>query len=252
MAGGRIAAAEPLQRAQSDANGSVLLNNRPTQLPEGFLTALGYRPESSVFGRIDPAGSNGVLMLRVIAGGQADTAFLKAWQLADLKRRNPSPAPFFDLRMNIGGDIDPSVNLAANRIVSDSADSLPARLAGLVDDQAGTESELPSGREAWVEIDLGRDRIFGEVRLLTKGPMWEKFRIVTYATGQTPGEARPLAREALWTWTVANRGQSEGSDLMSVSYRTPGLRARFLRIIRVGDGPPGKLAEIKVFPLRNP
>lgn len=251
MAGGRIVANEPFARAQTGPDGSVILPSRPTQLPEGFKTLLGYSPPSSIFGRVDPTGGNGVLLLRVIAGGQADFVYLKVWQLADTFRRNPTPAPFFDVRVNIGGDIDPGTNLANNRIVTDSAGSLPARLAALIDDQIGTESDLPDAKDAWIDIDLGRDRIFGEIRLFAKGPFWEKFRIVTYATGQQPTEGKLFAREASWTWTAENRSSDESNGIRSVPYRNIGLRARFIRIIRMAEGPPAKLAEIKIFPLRG-
>jgi len=252
MAGGKIAAVEPIQRLTSGNDGGLLLASRPTQLPEGFRTGLGYSPGSSPFGRVDPNGQNGVLMLRIIAGGQAEIVFLKAWQLADAYRRNPTPAPFFDLRVNVGGEIDPTTNLANNRIVTDSANSLPAQLAALIDDQASTESSLPDAKDGWIELDLGRDRIFGEIRLLAKGAMWEKFRIVTYATGQTVAEAKLFAREASWTWTAANRAAEEANGVRSITYRNPGLRARFIRIVRISEGgPTAKLTEIKVFPLKG-
>jgi hypothetical protein len=157
-----------------------------------------------------------------------------------------------DVRINIGGDVDRTANLAKNKIVTDSSSMLPAKLAVLADESNETAVELPQGKGAWVEIDLGRDRAFGEVRLTPKGAMWEQFSISAYATGQTSADAKPVVKEASFSWARTNRSDSEQGDARSVAYRTTGVRARYLRIVRLGEGGPGNLAEIKVFPLRAP
>jgi hypothetical protein len=233
-------------------SGTIALSPRETALPEGFKTISGKALGPNVFGRLDPAGKNAVLMLRVTAGGSSDVAFLKSWQVADVLRRDPTPAPVMELRVHVGGDVERGTNLAANRIVADSSNMLPAKLAPLIDGSPATEVELAGGKGAWVELDLGRDRAFGEVRLSSKGAFWEQFSVQIYATGQTIGEAKTMAREASWSWARANRSDGEDGGARSVAYRTQGIRARFIRITRLSDGPSGTLSEIKVLPLRGP
>ena len=252
MSGGEIRASKPIATLSTGTTGTAAIPARPTLLPEGFKTALGGTVSPSAFGRIDPNGKNGVLLLRVNTGGSADFGFVKAWQLADAFRRSPLPALVMDVRVNIGGDVDRTSNLAKNKIVTDSSNMLPAKLGALVDEANETALELPQGKGAWVEIDLGRDRAFGEVRLTPKGAMWEQFSISAYATGQTASDAKPVVKEASWSWVHANRSDSEHGETRSVAYRTTGVRARYLRIVRLGEGAPGDLAEIRVFPLRAP
>ena len=252
MASGEINVGTAVARLSSGAAGSILLTPRSAGLPEVFKTALGNAIPANPFGRISPEGANGVLMLKVLADGQIDYAFLKVWQLADLFRRSASPTPVLDLHLNIGGDLNRSEDLAKNRIVTDSGNSLPAKLAALVDGSNTTASEIPGGKDTWLELDLGRDRVFGEVRIVPEGPFWEKFDLLTYATGQTSADAKPMFREASWSWRMQNRSDSEAEGERSVGYRTPGIRARFIRIRRTSDGPPVRLAEIKVIPLRGP
>ena len=252
MTGGEIKAGKPIATVSTGTTGTAAIPARPTLLPEGFKTALGGTIAPSAFGRIDPDGRNGVLLLRVNAGGSADFGFVKAWQVADAYRRSPLPVLVMDVRVNIGGDVDRTSNLAKNRIVTDSSNMLPAKLGALVDESNDTAVELPQGKGAWVEIDLGRDRAFGEVRLTPKGAMWEQFSISAYATGQTASDAKPVVREASWSWIYANRSDSEPGEARSVAYRTTGVRARYLRVVRLSEGGPGNLAEIKVFPLRAP
>lgn len=251
MANGSIRASEPQFKVQTGAAGTVALPSLPSGLPadwKGFLATL---PTNSLFGRLDPNGRNGVLLLQIKKGETPSYAFLKAWQLADAYRRSPSPAMVFEVRVDVGADVDRSQNLAKNRIVSDSANTLPAKLLPLVDESEDGSVELGGGKDAWIEIDLGRDRAFGEVRLAGKGPFWERFTVMAYATGQTFQEAKVLAREANWTWTYANRSEAGKSDgVRTVSYRSAGLRARYIRIVRNEDGPAGSLAEVMVHPLK--
>jgi hypothetical protein len=249
MAGGALHTAQPVFKLTTSATGNVTLPSRPFPLPDGFKT-LFPTMMASPFGGIAPDGANGVLAVKV-ATGNPGYAFLKAWQVADAFRRDPSPVLVFELRVEAGAEIDGAQNLAKNRIVNDSASLLPAQLAPLVDEANGAAVEFKGGKDAWVEIDLGRDRIFGEVRLSASGPFWEKFNIVAYATGQTVLEAKVLARETSWSWSLANRSDPEGAG-RSVGYPNFGMRARYIRLIRTSDGPPGSLSEVKVFALRGP
>ncbi len=253
MAAGGFPLAEPIARLQTGDAGTAMLPNRPSQIPSDFRTLLAKPPAMNPFGRIDPLGANGVLALRITGGGGVSIKFVKAWQFADAFRRNPSPVVVFDVRVDAGGGVERGQNLAQNRIVADAANSLPAVLAALVDEKVAEPVAIPGGKDAWVEVDLGRDRVFGEVRLFAKGPFWERFDVVAFATGQTVAEAKVLAREASWSYAFANRSDAESeAGVRSVAYRTSGLRARYIRLIRTQDGPPGGLTEIKVFALKAP
>jgi hypothetical protein len=252
MAGGEIAGASAMVTLNTGASGTILLPARASHVPEETKTTLGQVVQPNVFGAVDPTGANGMILLKITSGGNADYAYLKAWQVVDAYRRNPLPALVLEVRANVGGDVDRTSNLTENRILTDSANQLPAQLAALLDGNPATAATFSGGKDAWIELDLGRDRVFGEIRLTAKEPFWERFALVAYATGQTPSDAKAIAREASWSWAFANRSDDEGNGFRSVAYRTPGVRARFLRLVRLSDGPPGTLAELKVFPLRGP
>jgi hypothetical protein len=129
---------------------------------------------------------------------------------------------------------------------------LPAKLGPLV--SGGTDKEVTLGRKIgdWVEIDLGRDRTIGEITLIgSPEAFWPQFDISVYSTGQKPSEASPWASELNWNWTASNRRDLVGSDsnIVSVAYRAPETRIRFIRIVNRSSSA-GKLRAIRVVPIK--
>ncbi|HEY0866700.1 MAG TPA: hypothetical protein VGE01_04960 [Fimbriimonas sp.] len=206
--------------------------------------------EGGLFGDLGADPTRGVFLVRAQQNGVTAYSWLKAWQAADAFARGNAAVAIADLRFNLPGvPLDAGVNLAANRIVSDSRNSAPAKLASLVDGNDATPIDLPAGKDAWVEIDLGRDRTIGEIRLSgASDEVWRRFDIVAYGTGQLVNTVRPLVQER--DWVYASRMKSGNLEpVRSVAYRLPGGRYRFIRIIgRSGEA--AKLNEIRVVPAK--
>jgi hypothetical protein len=226
--------------------------------PPAFTTVVGTtgtgvlpnRGEFGPFGQIDPMAGNGTFLVRALVNGVPEWSWLKAWQLYDAASRGNQTAAIVDLRFNVpGAPLEADVDLARDRIITDSAGSLPAKLVALVDDSTDTEVAIGPKVGDWIEIDLGRDRTVGEVRLATKSGFLPRFDIVGYGTGQRAEEAIPIAKELDWAWTSQNRGESGPGGTVSVAYRGPIPRVRYLRILNRSGGE-GKLAAIRIVPAR--
>ena len=222
----------------SEVAGTALLPN-----PSGF----------GPFGKLNPDGGNGTFLIRATSHGVTEWGWLKAWQLIDSANRGNKAAGVMDVRFNLPSvALDPSVDLAKDRIITDSTSLLPAKLAPLVSGTPGKEVTLGGKAGDWVEIDLGRDRTIGEITLLgDPSDFWPQFDIMVYATGQKPAEASPWASELNWNWTASNRRDLIGTDpnTVSVAYRSPEIRIRFIRIVNRSSSI-GKLKAIRVVPIK--
>jgi hypothetical protein len=207
--------------------------------------------DTGPFAKLDPAGGNGALLLKATVNGVSEWTWLKAWQLVDYASRGNRSAAFVAIRLAVPTlPLETETNLAADRIVTDSAGSVPAKLAALIDGANDSEATLNGKPGDWIEIDLGRDRTVGEVDLVAEpGSFWSKYDLVTYATGQRPEEAQIWTREIDAAWTFGNRRQMLGANRASVAYRGKPRRFRFLRIVNRG-AEPGRLAEIRVVPAK--
>lgn len=233
---GRLAAGAPAFTIVSGANGTALMPNKD-----------GLGP----FGKLALNGTNHTFLVRAVRNGVTEWTWFKAWQAMDTAARGTQAAAFIELRFNLpGAPLEVGTNLAKERIVTDTVQSLPAKLAALTDENPKTEATLSAKTGDWVEIDLGRDRTIGEIALLAKpGVFWSKFDILAYATGQNPADALPWAKEVDFRWTADNRRDPvAGADgVVSVPYRGEPRRFRFIRLVNRGNGT-GELAEIKVTP----
>lgn len=222
VADGKVAE-EAAFKVSSGTTGTVIL---PSQDATGPLWADG-RPTTYA--------------IRAVRFGVTDWTTLKKWQLLDAARRGTGAA-FFELRFNLPGSaLDTAVNLAAGKLPNDLAGSLPIELQKATDGNPATALKL-GGEKSWVEIDLGKDRTLGEIRIAPGASFWDKFDIVGYGTGQTAADGTLLAREIDWNWT--NRLRSEGG---AVPYRGFIARVRYLRLVNRGSKT-GELAEIAAIP----
>ncbi|MFN7171928.1 MAG: hypothetical protein ACK4P3_03980 [Fimbriimonadaceae bacterium] len=205
--------------------GSVLLPNQ--DVPEG------QRP--TVFGVIEPNGMNGVFLIRALYNGTVEYGFLKLWQLVDGLVKTQSPVLLQDVYLNLPeARIDRTRDLAEDREVSSSGDMDESTLARLVTAGSTASVTLPGDEGSWVEVDLGRDRLIGEVVIDGVGPnFWEEFEVQVYATGETREQARPWSRELSWSWSFANRRDISPAtpSLMSVAYRARPAQIRAVRIL---------------------
>jgi hypothetical protein len=211
------------------------------------IAVLNARGSAGPFGDLDANAGNSVFLIQAKANGVLATGWLKAWQLNEEAIRNATTVPIY---LNLPeAPIETETNLATDRLITDSAQDLPAKLAPLIDDSDDTTAALPAVKDAWVEVDLGRDRTIGEIDLVTKGdPFWNKFDVMVYGTGQQLSDAFPWARELDWKWTVANRSDASKSGT-TVAYRGSNQRVRYLRFVN-RSGEAGSLAEIRVYAAR--
>lgn len=231
---GAFPSGDPVFAAKTNEEGVAILNGRGTAGP---------------FGDLAPDGGNGVFLIQAKANGVLETGWLKAWELNEDAQRG---VIMTDLYLNLPElPVDRTTNLVNDKIITDSANDLPAKLAPLIDDTIDTTTVLPDAKDSWVEIDLGRDRTISEVDLVTKGdPFWQQFDIQVYGTGQKPGDAVSWNEERNWKWTVSNRSDKPDSGTgTQVAYRGSSLRVRYLRFINRSGGP-GTLAKIRVYAAR--
>ncbi|MGV3617767.1 MAG: hypothetical protein ACO1SV_20775 [Fimbriimonas sp.] len=235
--GGRLVEGAPAFNLVSGATGTALLPTRD-----------GVGP----FGKLEPNGSNHTMLVRATRNGVTEWSWLKAWQAMDTASRGTAAAAFLELRFNLpGAALEAGTNLAKERVVTDSAQSLPARLAAATDDDPKTEATLSGKVGDWVEIDLGRDRTIAEIDLLVRpGKFWSKFDILAYATGQTPNETVVWAKEVDFAWTADNRHDPvpNATGVVNVSYRGQPRRFRYIRLVNKGGGP-GELGEVRAIPV---
>jgi hypothetical protein len=197
------------------------------------------------FGKVTSDGGNAVFLVRASNNGVTEWGWLKGWQLVDSYFRGGTGATVFDMRFDLpGAPLDTDADVAKDRAVTDSADSLPAKLAGITDGDSATAAALP-GKDGWIEIDLGRDRTIGEIDLLaTPDQMWPKFDIMVYSTGEQASKATVWAKEVKWDWTASNRRDLlDGAN--AVAYRGLPLRVRFIRIVNRSDQA-GRLNGIRI------
>ncbi|MCX7799091.1 MAG: hypothetical protein N2109_01975 [Fimbriimonadales bacterium] len=254
MSQGAIPDAPPVFTVTTDANGTARLPARDTLEPAPFTTKTGFTLRPNPFGRIDVVGSNGVFLVRARAHGATEWAFLKLWHLVDGYARGQRAAQIRELRFNLPGmPLDEAANAAKDRFVLDSAGTPPAELSRIVDGDRRRTVQLPGKAGDWIEIDLGRDRPIGDVRLWSDTTdFWRRFDVLVYSTGQTAADARPFAREGDWRWTATNRKDADPGDArwFQVSYRGNPVRVRFVRLVCREDTPFARLSEIEVVPVR--
>lgn len=199
-------------------------------------------------------GANRLLLVRATRGGVTEHGWLKAWHAVDAKARAGFDVAMVNLVLPLPDQkVDPSVNLALDRLILDEAETPPARLATLVDGKADTSCEFAAGHKGWIEIDLGRDRPLGEVRLSFVGDgVWPEFDLRIYGTGERAAQARTWVGEPDGGWSLRTRLDVDAAmpGVKTVAYRGFPVRARFLRLVpRVAAPGPVRVAELRAFGL---
>jgi hypothetical protein len=226
-----LPSAKPLYKGKTLGSGSF------------FMTPALFDPPQEAF--YTPEDLSGGFYTLVVGEGEArESLIVPFWSLAAEAARGPIPAITLEIRVPLaGGPIDREVNFALNRPVEDSAGRFPGQLAALVDGSMATAVELASNEDGavWIELDLGRDRLVGEIELAWQGALPGGLTIQHYGTSQTPGVAV--------TWVKDLAPVLRSADGVSTAYRGPTRTMRYLRIA-VTQGGTAKLAEIRVRPLR--
>lgn len=172
--------------------------------------------------------------------GAKDSFIFSSAKLSNIYARGMTKAASIELPFNLpASEITRDNNLVLGKPTRDSAGSFPAQLLGLTDDNDGTTFTLSP--KAWVEVDLGRDRLLGELEL--RGEVPQAFLVAVYGTTEKVNDSRPWISEA----NLSDRLRYYPStDPNSTLYRPKPMGGRYLRILNAGDKP-ATLKGIRVF-----
>jgi hypothetical protein len=219
------------------------------KLGDSGVGVLAGRP-GGIFDGLAPDGSNGLMLVGATANGMTEWTWLKAWQLSDMVARGNALTGIYDFYFNLpGAELDSATNRAQDRIVTDSTGQGVDKLAAITDGDPKTVATLGSKPGDWVEVDLGRDRTCGEIKIAaTESGFWKSFDIVVYGTGQRPEDAVTFARELDWAHTVRTRSDGPAGASF-VAYRGKHIQIRFIRIVSRSGGP-ARIGEIQATPIK--
>lgn len=192
-------------------------------------------------------GASAWILVRASRNGAVASTWLPAWQLLDWSVRGNGNLPNVELRFNLPSrELDTAQNLAADKVVTDSTGKFPAQLAVLVDDKTSTAFEV--GPRQWVEIDLGRDRIVGQVNLVLLGNHFPNLEIWAYGTSQTSDAAiRWVALPNLDSLAEVYGAPFSGGVAIPVVHSA--MRMRYVRLINRGEQPVN-VSDIMVIPVK--
>lgn len=232
----------PLWASTTGPRGALQLPARETLTSDARLRA-------NPFGRIDALARNATLLLRISLKGQTDYQWLRLDHIVASALRSPAGVTL-ELRANLAASAVESTNLAQGRLVTDSVGGLPAQLAQATDGNDQTAIKLPEKAGEWIEIDLGRDRVVGEVRLTIPNgkKTWKAFDVMIYSTGQLATDAFRWAVEsdAAWRMRAIEMPTASGTGL-ELAYRARPQRIRYIRLVAKQAAPGAELGEIRVF-----
>ncbi|MBS1727528.1 MAG: discoidin domain-containing protein [Armatimonadetes bacterium] len=190
-----------------------------------------------------PLGAVGDIKFTVTTNGRTSTLTTPATTFSDIFARGTKSAGTMDMPFNLPlWPIADDTNLVASKPVSDSANSFPAQLVALVDDNPDTTYTLPAN--GWVQVDLGRDRTVGEI--VFQGEVPKQFRVLVFGTTDKPDDAD------WWIDEVnSERFRTEYEVEGDLTYRPSPNSARYIRIQNLTDKP-ATLKGIKVFAAKRP
>jgi hypothetical protein len=155
---------------------------------------------------------------------------------------------FLQVGLAIGtGPISAAQDLALGRTPTDSAGRFPAQLTAAVDADLGTS--VPVGPDSWIEVDLGRDRLLGQLEIAFDGPVPERFDVLVGKTGQGAGSGTVWLAERFGGPKSQALGRDEGGRRV-VTYPMPATLGRYVRL-RTRDQAAG-IAALRVRPLATP
>ena len=205
--------------------------NQPEMVTDKSGYAFPASPESGFVGSITVSAE--------IHGAKDSFSFSSA-KLSNIYARGMTKAASIEVPFNLpASEITRDNNLVLGKPTRDSANSFPAQLLGLTDDNDGTTFTLAA--KAWVEVDLGRDRLLGELEL--RGELPQAFLVAVYGTTEKVNDSRPWISEA----NLSDRLRYYPStDPNFTVYRPKPMGGRYLRILNAGDKP-ATLKGIRLF-----
>ncbi len=189
-------------------------------------------------------GFVGTINVSAEAFGAKDSFSFSSAKLSNLYARGLAKAASIQLPFNLpASEITRDTNLVLGKPTRDSANSFPAQLLGMTDDNDATTFTLAP--KAWVEIDLGRDRFLGEVEF--RGELPEAFMVAVYGTTEKVKESRPWIAEADLATSQRNYPNLEAGVRV---YRPRPMGGRYIRILNASEKP-ATLKGLRVFATRR-
>ena len=192
--------------------------------PEMVTDKNGYAfPASPAPGYVGP------ITVSAEIGGIKDSFSFSSAKLSNIFARGMTKAASIELPFNLpASEITRDTNLVLGKPTRDSANSFPAQLLGLTDDNDATTFTLAPN--AWVEVDLGRDRLLGELEL--RGDLPEAFVVAVYGTTEKINESRPWIGESSLSTRLRHYPSINPG---TVIYRPRPIGGRYIRILNAGE-----------------
>lgn len=194
------------------------------------------------------AANSAWLLARAERNGATATTWLPIWQVQEWFDRGNTGIASVELRFNLPTQaLDFAQNLASERIITDAAGRFPAELSKLVDGNLDQGLTIAPGQ--WIEIDLGRDRMVGQINLTTIGDVSAPLHIFQYGTSQNISSAiRWVTLENL-PFLSQLYGSKVGEAVTTpIINRT--AQMRYVRFINRGETPIS-ISEVQIFPTKN-
>lgn len=223
----------PVSIYRGSPDSQLLVRTRTISSGGLFLTPAGFEPAEKT---LLPAGAGPGDRLVLVFGrtnGPTQRVDIPWRQLVEEGLRGPSPTASIELRVQLPlGAIDREADSALGRPVEDSLGRFPAELAALVDGRPETSVSFPPASPAspqYFEIDLGRERMVGEIEITFDGEPWEAFEVLYYGTAQPATSAQPWLR-------VSSSAFVEGVEGSRVVLRGASTLMRYVRVAPLRGG----------------
>lgn len=186
-----------------------------------------------------------VIRLDITSGELRGTAFLRSASILEAVARSQSTSGVVEVVAPMSGiPVDENTNLALGRFVTDSGNSAPAIQASLVDNKDDSGMPFPAGK-SWIEVDMGRDRLYGAVDItMSATTEWDRLTLTARETGQDIGAAQPTLMLGSSKWLKLAYGVRNGDAITLRLYPEP-TQARYLRI-ELQSSAAGRINELRV------
>lgn len=174
-------------------------------------------------------GFVGTISVSAEIGGTRDSFSFSSTKLSNIYARGMTKAASIELPFNLpSSEITRETNLVLGKPTRDSANSFPAQLLGLTDENDATTFILAP--KAWVEIDLGRDRLLGELEV--RGELPETFLVAVYGTTEKVNDSRPWISEPGLSSRLKNYPNTEPGVTI---YRPKPTGGRYIRLLNASE-----------------
>jgi len=248
--------AEPTFTGRTDANGVMVLPNRPVH---GVTTATGHTLRPNPFGQLNVVGPNSTMLVEISRWGQKDYRWLEIIQLNEAFWQGGQKRAAIEIRTGLvpSRPIAPT-NLALRRPASASSRQDLASLAndGKRLNLSPAWAPEPPTKGQWWQVDLGEAREVARVAVYPFGEnphdWYAAFHLEVSSTGAFAGEQTRVPLETDWdaTRVRADYGvQTLSGLLFNCVYTFPAVKGRYVRIVADVDQNWVQLQELEVFAL---